>query len=129
MTCTLSLKNFFIMENSKPAEKEKKSKITNVQLPVHSFNNYQHVAVLVLSIFPHKTFIFLHFKAYSRHHIISSINITPNDKDSFSCSSYGSHIISCFLGTIVIFSTRRNKHFTMSLNILLNATCTHKEYY
>lgn len=98
---------------------KEKNRITNLHLSLHSFNSYQHMAILVLSIFPHQPFNLLHYKANSRHHIISSINISLNDRDSFkrqaqyrnsfiSSSSFSSlmvltYYLNCFLRTTVIF--------------------------
>ena len=100
---------------------KEKSRITNLHLSIHSFNNYQHMATLVLSIFPHQPFILLHLWSIFQTSYFSSLNISPDDKDAFkrqvqyqnsfiSSSSYSSFMVlmylNCFLRTTVIFFTQ-----------------------
>lgn len=41
---------FFHYEKFQACIKEKENRITKLHLPIHSFNSYQHVAILVLSV-------------------------------------------------------------------------------
>ena len=115
MTCALSLE-FFNYGKFQECIKEKENRITNLCLPIHSFNNDWCMAMLVLSTLPSAIFS-LHYKASSRHHMILSINISLNNKDSFlNITLYHNSLISssscpfsmvliclnCFLRTVVI---------------------------
>lgn len=58
--------------------------------PSPNFNNYQHRANLILSVFP-LTLPSYYFSANARHHIISSVNnsyASLKDKDSLKLQNH-----------------------------------------